>query len=78
MVASWLPLYHDMGLIGAWMGSLYYAMPLVLMSPLSFLARPARWLRAVHRYRATLSAAPNFAYELCLKKIDDDEIEGST
>ncbi|MCP4205091.1 MAG: AMP-binding protein [bacterium] len=75
-VVSWLPLYHDMGLIGAWMGSLYFAMPLTLMSPLAFLARPARWLQAVHRYRATLSAAPNFAYELCLKKIEDDEIQG--
>jgi 1-acyl-sn-glycerol-3-phosphate acyltransferase len=75
-VVSWLPLYHDMGLIGAWMGSLYFAMQLVLMSPLAFLTRPARWLKAVHKYRGTLSAAPNFAYELCLKKIDDREIEG--
>ncbi len=76
VVASWLPLYHDMGLIGAWMGSLYYAMPLALMSPLAFLTRPSRWLWAVHRHRATLSAAPNFAYELCLNKIEDAEIEG--
>ena len=45
---SWLPLYHDMGLIGAWLGSLYYAQHLVLMSPLTFLARPARWLWAIH------------------------------
>ncbi len=75
-VVSWLPLYHDMGLIGAWMGSLYFAAQLTLMSPLAFLARPARWLRAIHRHRATLSAAPNFAYELCLKKIEDQEIEG--
>ncbi|HSD54099.1 MAG TPA: AMP-binding protein, partial [Burkholderiales bacterium] len=57
---SWLPLYHDMGLIGAWLGSLYFAMPLVVMSPLDFLARPTRWLWAIHRYRATISAAPNF------------------
>ena len=57
---SWLPLYHDMGLIGAWLGSLYHAMPLVLMSPLTFLARPASWLRAISQYRGTLSAAPNF------------------
>ncbi len=76
LVVSWLPLYHDMGLIGAWMGALYFAIPLTLMSPLSFLARPARWLWAVHRYRATVSAAPNFAYELCLKKVTDEEIEG--
>ncbi len=68
---SWLPLYHDMGLIGAWMGSLYFAMPLVLMSPLSFLARPERWLRAIHQYGGTISGGPNFAYELCLRRIPD-------
>lgn len=73
---SWLPLYHDMGLIGAWLGSLYYAMPLVLMSPLAFLGRPQRWLWAIHEYRGTLSAAPNFAYELCLNKIRDQDIAG--
>ncbi len=71
---SWLPLYHDMGLIGAWFGSLYHAIPLVVMSPMAFIARPERWLRAMHRYRGTLSAAPNFAYELCLKRIDAREI----
>ncbi len=76
VVVSWLPLYHDMGLIGAWMGSLYFAMPLALMSPLAFLTRPERWLWAIHRFRGTLSAAPNFAYELCLKKVDDEAIEG--
>ena len=73
---SWLPLYHDMGLIGAWLGSLYYAAPVAIMSPLRFLARPENWLWAVHRYKATLSAAPNFAYELCLRKIDDSDIQG--
>ena len=73
---SWLPLYHDMGLIGACMGSLYYACPLVLMSPLAFLARPQRWLWAIHQHRGTISAAPNFAYELCLRRIDDLDIEG--
>ncbi len=76
VVVSWLPLYHDMGLIGAWMGSLYFAMPLALMSPLAFLSRPERWLWAIHRHRGTISAAPNFAYELCLKKVDDEAIEG--
>lgn len=75
VVVSWLPLYHDMGLIGAWMGSLYFSMPLVLMSPLNFLSRPVRWLRAIQRYGGTISAAPNFAYELCLEKIDDEEVE---
>src|SRR5262245_21027431 len=73
---SWLPLYHDMGLIGAWLGSLYYACPLVLMSPLAFLARPARWLWAIHRHRGTISAAPNFAYELCLRRIEARDLEG--
>lgn len=73
---SWLPLYHDMGLIGAWLGSLYYAMPLVAMSPLAFLARPERWLWTIHKYRGTLSASPNFGYELCLRKIPDEALEG--
>jgi len=73
---SWLPLYHDMGLIGAWLGTLYFGLPLVVMSPLAFLARPVRWLRAIHAYGGTLSAAPNFAYELCASKIDDAELEG--
>ena len=73
---SWLPLYHDMGLIGAWLGSLYYGFHLVLMSPLTFLARPERWLAAIHTHRATISGGPNFAYELSLRRIDDREIEG--
>jgi 1-acyl-sn-glycerol-3-phosphate acyltransferase len=73
---SWLPLYHDMGLIGAWLGSLYFAAPLVLMSPLSFLVRPEQWLWAIHRHRATLSAAPNFGFEFCLRKIEDRAIAG--
>lgn len=73
---SWLPLYHDMGLIGAWLGSLYYGLPLVLMSPLSFLARPQRWLQAIHRHRGTLSAGPNFAYELCATKLGDGDLAG--
>ncbi len=73
---SWLPLYHDMGLIGAWLGSLYYGIPLVLMSPLTFLARPARWLWAIHRHKGTLSAGPNFAYELCAAKIAEEELSG--
>ena len=75
---SWLPLYHDMGLIGAWLGCLYYGAPLYAMSPLSFLARPQSWLWAIHRFRGTLSAAPNFAFELCLNKIDDSDLRGWT
>jgi 1-acyl-sn-glycerol-3-phosphate acyltransferase len=73
---SWMPLYHDMGLIGAWLGSLYFGMPLVVMSPLTFLARPHRWLWAIHRHRATFSGAPNFGYELCLRRIDDTTLAG--
>ena len=73
---SWLPLYHDMGLIGAWLGSLHFACQLIIMSPLAFIARPQRWLWAIHKYGGTLSAAPNFAYELCLRRISDKDIEG--
>ena len=73
---SWLPLYHDLGLIGAWFGSLYYAVPVIVMSPLRFIVRPESWLWAIHRNSATLSAAPNFAYELCVNKIEDSAIEG--
>jgi acyl carrier protein len=73
---SWLPLYHDMGLIGAWFAALYHGFPTVLMSPLAFLSRPSRWLWAIHRHRGTLSGGPNFSYELCLKRIEDAELEG--
>jgi 1-acyl-sn-glycerol-3-phosphate acyltransferase len=73
---SWLPLYHDMGLIGAWLGSLLVGFPLFVMSPLAFLARPRRWLEAITRYGGTLSAGPNFAYELCLKRLADDDLAG--
>ncbi len=73
---SWLPLYHDMGLIGAWLTCLHHGLPLTLLSPTAFLARPERWLWAVHQRRATLSAAPNFAYELCARRIPDDALEG--
>lgn len=73
---SWLPLYHDMGLIGAWFAALYLGFPTVLMSPLAFLSHPSRWLWAIHRHRGTLSGGPNFSYELCLKRIKDADIEG--
>jgi len=73
---SWLPLYHDMGLIGAWLGSLYYGCRLVIMSPLSFLVHPENWLWAIHRYGGTISASPNFGFELCLKRVDERDISG--
>jgi len=73
---SWLPLYHDMGLIGAWMVPLYFGFAVAILSPLAFLSRPERWLWAVHQHRGTLAPAPNFAYELCVRKIADSDIEG--
>jgi acyl carrier protein len=73
---SWLPLYHDMGLIGAWLGSLYFGCRLVIMSPLSFLARPERWLWAIHKHHGTMAASPNFGYELCSRRISDKDIKG--
>ena len=76
VLVSWLPLYHDMGLIGAWLGSLYYGMLVVIMSPLDFLNRPQRWLWALHRHRGNISVAPNFAYEMCLKRVKEEDLEG--
>ena len=73
---SWLPLYHDMGLIGGCFATMYLGFPVVLMSPLAFLARPSQWLRAIHRHRGTISGGPNFAYELCLKRIPEHELDG--
>ena len=73
---SWLPLYHDMGLIGAWLTLLHFGIPLAVISPLAFLTRPERWLQAFHKHRGTISAAPNFAYELCVRKIADKDIQG--
>jgi 1-acyl-sn-glycerol-3-phosphate acyltransferase len=73
---SWLPLYHDMGLIGAWLTLLMHGVPLVVMSPLSFLTRPERWLQAMNKHKGTITAAPNFAYELCVRKVSDKAMEG--
>lgn len=71
---SWLPLYHDMGLIGAWLGSLHFGCHLVVMSPYSFLKNPIFWLETIDCYRATLTAAPNFAFELCLRHVDKNHL----
>jgi acyl-CoA synthetase (AMP-forming)/AMP-acid ligase II len=73
---SWLPLYHDMGLIGALIEAVYRPGNLTLIPPEHFLARPALWLRAISRHRATISPAPNFAYGLCTKRIRDEELDG--
>jgi fatty-acyl-CoA synthase len=76
VIVSWLPLYHDMGLIGALFGSLFLQVPLVLMSPLAFLEKPVRWLRAISKYGGTISASPNFGYALCVKRIREQERRG--
>lgn len=73
---TWLPTYHDMGLIGGVLKPLYFGRPNVLMSPMTFLQKPVRWLRAMTRYRATISGGPNFAYDLCSQRISDEEMEG--
>jgi acyl-CoA synthetase (AMP-forming)/AMP-acid ligase II len=73
---SWLPLYHDMGLIGCVFPALARDASLTLFAPELFVARPALWLRTISRYRATISPAPNFAYGLCLTRISDTELEG--
>lgn len=76
LVVSWLPLYHDMGLIGAWLTSLYFGIPVAILSPLAFLSRPERWLWTIHTHRATLSPAPNFAFELCARRVSEAALEG--
>jgi amino acid adenylation domain-containing protein len=73
IIAGWLPLYHDMGLIGNVLQTVFAGARCVLMSPVSFLQRPLRWLEAISRYRATTSGAPNFAYDLCTRKITAEE-----
>lgn len=69
VVVGWLPLYHDMGLIGTILHPLYVGCPSILMAPIAFLQRPYRWLQAISRYGATISCGPNFAYDLCVRKI---------
>jgi acyl-CoA synthetase (AMP-forming)/AMP-acid ligase II len=73
---SWLPLYHDMGLIGCLLLALYHPGALTLLPPEAFLARPALWLRAISRRRATITVAPNFAFGLCLKRVRDEDLTG--
>jgi len=73
---TWLPLYHDMGLIGNLLSAFYVPATLVLLPPELFVAVPAAWLRAISRHRGTVSAAPNFAFGLCLDRIRDEELEG--
>ncbi len=72
---GWLPLYHDMGLIGNVLQPLYVGAQAILMSPAAFLQRPARWLKAISNYRGRTSGAPNFAYEMCVSKITPEECD---
>src|SRR5438445_5210866 len=70
---GWLPLYHDMGLIGNVIQPMYIGFPFILMSPLAFLERPFRWLQAISRYRITATGGPNFAYDLSVRKISSEQ-----
>jgi acyl-CoA synthetase (AMP-forming)/AMP-acid ligase II len=71
---GWLPLYHDMGLIGNVLQPMYAGFHCVLMSPFIFLQKPLRWLKAISKYGATSSGGPNFGYELCIKKVKEEEL----
>jgi acyl-CoA synthetase (AMP-forming)/AMP-acid ligase II len=73
---SWLPLYHDMGLIGCVFPAVLRSASIVLIPPEAFLARPAIWLRTLSKYKGLVSPAPNFAYDLCVERIRDDELDG--
>ena len=73
---SWLPLSHDMGLVGMAIAPVYASRPVALMPAQTFVKRPAEWLRAITRHRATVSFAPNFAYDLCVRRVKDRDLEG--
>src|SRR5262249_48315095 len=68
---SWRPLNHDMGLVGMVLGALYTRRPCVLLTPQTFVRRPAEWLRAITRHRGAISFAPSFAYDLCVRRVKD-------
>jgi acyl-CoA synthetase (AMP-forming)/AMP-acid ligase II len=70
-IVTWLPLFHDMGLIGTVLQSFFMGTCCVLMTPEAFFLKPVRWLRAISRYKARITGAPNFAYDLCVRKIDE-------
>jgi fatty-acyl-CoA synthase len=73
---SWLPLYHDMGLVGMTLGALYSGRSTVLLPPHAFVKRPITWLRAISQYRSTVSFAPNFAYDLCVRRVKERDLDG--
>ncbi|PTL81416.1 fatty acyl-AMP ligase [Vitiosangium sp. GDMCC 1.1324] len=76
LMVCWLPLYHDMGLVASTLASFVHGLPTALVPPFGFLLKPSRWLWAMHYFRATSCFAPNFAYQLCVKRIKDAELEG--
>jgi amino acid adenylation domain-containing protein len=76
VIVGWLPLYHDMGLIGNMLQPLYLGAECVLMPPTAFLQQPARWLSAISRYKGTTSGGPNMAYDLCVRRITEEELSG--
>ncbi|NNB67370.1 non-ribosomal peptide synthetase [Pseudomonas fluorescens] len=75
VIVSWLPLYHDMGLIGGLLQPIFSGVPCVLMSPAYFLARPLRWLEAISEYGGTISGGPDFAYRLCSERVSESALE---
>src|SRR5690606_19828713 len=76
VLVSWLPLYHDMGLIGGVLQPVYAAIETTLFAPAQFLQRPLSWLQTISDTGASVSGGPNFAYELCLHRIADDQLDG--
>ena len=76
IIVSWLPLYHDMGLIGSILQTMYVGATCVLLSPVDFLRQPRLWLETISRFRATTSGGPDFSYDLCVKKIQPEQRKG--
>jgi acyl-CoA synthetase (AMP-forming)/AMP-acid ligase II len=74
IVVGWLPVFHDMGLIGNVLQPIYLGVPCILMSPVEFLQKPIRWLQAISHYKATTSGGPNFAYDLCIRKVTPEQL----
>ena len=75
VIVSWLPLYHDMGLIGGLLQPIFSGVPCILMSPAYFLGRPVRWLEAISEYGGTISGGPDFAYRLCSERVSESALE---
>jgi fatty-acyl-CoA synthase len=76
VAVTWLPLYHDMGLVGMTFGALHACRPVVIMAPQAFVKRPVDWLRAISRHRGTISFAPTFGYDLCLRRLKEADLGG--